>query len=296
MSDVTLMLPWSLNSGTLGEVASGFLDACGGHIPSKVIIDFGRLNWVEPVGVTFLSNLVHWLARSGSNAYFSNHQRSGQAIEFLDDSLFFQQHTGTKVRLQASPRSTTIPLQLVAHERSHDWMRTSLIPFLSSSTGINEASLRPLQVSMSELFNNIQDHAEQNVGSVFIQHFPKKRCVTISMADFGRGIPAAVGSVRRGLTDNQAIELAVQRDFSSKSTPRNRGAGLDILLQTAVVQNGGTVRIFSLNGYVVFTSERQGVTATPIEGRGFCPGTTVDISLRTDRIVHVEDEPEDMEW
>lgn len=42
------------------------------------------------------------------------------------------------------------------------------------------------------MLNNIKDHTEFDIGSIFAQHFPNKKEVVISVSDFGLGIPDKV--------------------------------------------------------------------------------------------------------
>ena len=219
-----------------------------------------------------------------------------EVISFLDDSLFFEQHAGQKLSKSASPRSTTRPLVKVHAAESHAWLRLELIPWLANRLGTTKASLYPLQAGISELFNNIKDHSTLDIGSIFVQHFPRLDRVSISVADFGRGIPNAVRRVAPHLDDLAAIRKAVESGFTSKSTPSNQGAGLDYLLTTVVNSNGGTVAIFSSNDHALFYKGAVGIESRVIGTGGFCPGTTVEISLKTDTLVHLEEESEDLEW
>lgn len=297
MTNVVLLLPPTLDGLGLRLVAGQFIEACGGVLPQVVTIDFVRLGFVKPSGVTFLSNFVNWLNVRNVTVVFANYRRLGDAIRFLDDSLFFLQHTGSKLNVYASPRSTTIPLQKVGSAASHSWLRSDFVPWVASKIGTNIASIHPLQVCISEMFNNIQDHTDLDVGSIFIQFFPKRREICIALADFGRGIPVAVRTRKPYLNDRDAILQAVQPGFTTQSTMRNSGIGLDYLLQNVVAMNGGAVGIFSLHGHVTFTrGDQGGIASHSIPSVGFCPGTTIDICLKTDAIVRVMDELEDMEW
>ncbi|GJD85756.1 hypothetical protein [Methylobacterium haplocladii] len=296
MSEVRIVLPATLNTFTLRGVISDFVDKCQNGLPDKVIIDFGFLGFIHPSGVTFLSNFVHWLHHRGLRCDFYQHTRNGQAHRFLDDSLFFEQHLGNKLNVYRGPRRTTQHLRRVEHAESHYFIRGTLGPWLADALNTNNASLYPFQVCLSEIFNNIQDHSDRDNGSIFAQHFPNINLVRIAIADFGRGIPHNVANVVPDISHNEAIIKAVEAGFSTKSTPRNRGAGLDYLLQTVVGTNGGEVTISSFNGMVRFLPMGGGCRPTPVLTAGFCPGTTIDIELRTDTIIPVEDEPEDLEW
>src|SRR5262249_7423998 len=118
--------------------------------------------------------------------------RRTAALEYLDDSLFFEQHCGKKISETAAPRPTTRPLVRIAHEHSHHWLQARLVPWLASRLGLTEASLYDFKTCISELFNNIQDHSRFDIGSIFVQHFPSDHAVAISLSDFGIGIPAKV--------------------------------------------------------------------------------------------------------
>jgi anti-sigma regulatory factor (Ser/Thr protein kinase) len=173
---------------------------------------------------------------------------------------------------------------------------TSLVPWLAGRLAITQASIYPIKACVSELFNNIKDHTRYDIGSIFVQHFPRENRIIIALSDFGLGIPERVRTICPTLSDSAAIIQAVQDGFTSRSTQGNKGVGLDYLLKTIVLANGGSVTIYSRDGIVRF--ERQGTTILPIvlTSEGFCPGTTIDIEIRTDAIVVLPDEDEELTW
>ena len=71
---------------------------------------------------------------------------------------------------------------------------------------------------------------------------------------------------------------------------------MDYFLATVILANGGTVTIYSLNGHVLFYRSSGVIASRVLSTKGYCPGTVIDISLRTDTIEHLDDEPEDLEW
>jgi hypothetical protein len=217
-------------------------------------------------------------------------------IRFLDDSLFFEQHLRTKLNCTASPRPTTRPLVHARHEQSQSEIRCNFVPWLQNRLGVSKATLYDIQVNLLELFNNIQDHSSLEIGCLFAQHYPNLKSVSVALADFGVGIPNAVRRVHPELDDNQAIVRAVQRGFTSGIKPRNMGEGLSLLLETAVLRNGGSVSIYSLYGAVTFSGIQGVIHPAPLLQCGFCPGTTIDIRLRTDTLKSLEDEHEVLEW
>jgi hypothetical protein len=284
-------LPYQFNGLSLSKVAADLAAHAAKGWPSEVIIDFASLGFVRPAGIVFLSNMFAWMHMQGTKVSLSGLADGQGAVRFLDDALFFERHCGAKLRAEAAPRSTTRPLMQIAHANSHDWLENDLLPWLSNRLSLTPASLYRFKNCVAELFNNIQDHTQHEIGTVCAQHFPQEARVYISLSDLGLGIPERVRTKVPGLSDAAAIIQAVQAGFTTKSVPSNQGIGLDYLLQT-VRGNGGNVSIYSLNSIVRFG------TGEPIivPKVGFCPGTTIDIVLRTDTIENLPDEREDLEW
>ena len=89
------------------------------------------------------------------------------------------------------------------------------MPWLAARLKITQASLYTFKACISELFNNIQDHTQYEIGSIFVQHFPHYSTIGISLADFGLGIPEKVRVKLPDLTDDAAIIQAVEDGFTT---------------------------------------------------------------------------------
>ena len=241
MTSPVLNLPSQFDGSAISSVAEDAAKLAAEGWPKELSIDFARLRFVRPAGVVFLSNLISWLHNQGTRVLLQNIDLKTEALLFLDDSLFFEQHCGAKRRPAAAPRATTRPLQKIAHAHSHAWLRADLIPWLAARLQLTQASLHPFQNCLAELFNNIQDHTRYDIGTIFAQHFPRENKVYVTLSDFGAGIPTNVRQVAAGLTDYQAIVKATEEGFTTKPTPRNQGIGLDYLLREVVGRNGGSV-------------------------------------------------------
>jgi signal transduction histidine kinase len=149
---------------------------------------------------------------------------------------------------------------------------------------------------MSELFNNISDHTDFDVGCVFAQWYPNISNLRIAVADFGQGIPATVRRVEPDLNDNDAIIREFDEGFSSQSTPQNRGQGLYYLRQNVIDNWGGSLTIRSGEGAVTFRKSGNSVTIVPYSGNGFCPGTMIEFNIQTDVIEFEEENDGDFQW
>lgn len=280
--------------GLVSEIFDENLDArC-----SSIILDFSRLEFIEPVGVVILSNIIESLKKSKVKYSFKNHEERTVANKYLDDAGFFRTYTGRTIFGDCHQRSTTIPLKLVANQDATHFLYAELMPWIAQSVGLTEGSLAAVRTSIEEVFHNIRDHSGVGVGCVFAQHFPKKSEIQIAISDFGRGIPASVRTVKADATDQEALKLACQEGFTTKSNVRNRGAGLPNLMRYIPQRNSGTILVSSGSANV---SATKGVTVPKITSRstnGHYPGTLVRAVLRTDTFEKLAEDAkrEEFEW
>jgi sensor histidine kinase regulating citrate/malate metabolism len=105
-----------------------------------------------------------------------------------------------------------------------------------------------------EVFNNIFDHSSSKVnGFILGQFFEKSNKFSFSVCDLGVGIPYRLNHYRvfnQGLDplqDHLAILDATKLGVSSQTNPRNRGFGLNSILEITE-QNKGKLRILSSSG------------------------------------------------
>jgi len=294
MADPVIQLPAQFDGQTLSQVAAEVVTHSKQQFPHNLAFDFRQLNFIRPAGVVFLSNLADWLSEKETGVSFINCDIGREAIKYLDDSLFFEQHCGSKLSQSSSPRDTTRPLLKIAQKDSHAWLQANFVPWLAARLNITQASLYALKVCVSELFNNIQDHTRYEIGCIFVQHFPREDSIIISVSDFGLGIPAKVREKISDISDSDAIIRAVQDGFTTKSKPANKGARLDYLLNVVVLQNGG--RVYAGDSIVKFDRADGAVRSTALDNAGFSPGTTIDIEIRTDAIEEVPEEREELQW
>ncbi|MBY6177583.1 ATP-binding protein [Mameliella alba] len=242
-----------------------------------------------------MSNLSHFLGRNGTEVRFVGLDRYSASIEFLDDARFFEQHLGHVLVDGCAVRQTTQPLVEIRNEASHGWIGMTLLPWLSECSGVPTEQMAEFRTCISELFNNISDHTELDVGSIFAQWYPQERQLEICIADFGIGIPATVARVESDLTDSQAILRAFEDGFSSKSLPTNQGVGLWYLQKIVVEELGGTLSCQSSAGGVNMEKVGNLVRKVPYDTRGYCPGTLIEVKFSTDTM-GASGEDEDFAW
>ena len=290
-------LPNYFNYGTLYSFTAAVVRFDGFPADKEFTFDFGRLTFIDGSGLTVLCNTLEWLYSHGVKVWFDNHARPQSAsIAYLDDCGFFERHTGSRLRSTASIRNSTLPFTKVAHADAHGWLEYNFTPWMSGVLGVSHGALGSVRTCIKEVFNNILDHSTQNIGFVHVQHYPNKQNVKVTVSDFGRGIPSNIRVHYPDLTDAAAILKATEPGFTTKSTPRNMGVGLDFLIES-VTGNQGSVSIYSFMG--ALHCNRDGANAPrriPVLGNGSYPGTLVEISLRTDCFVGDDEDEEEMTW
>jgi hypothetical protein len=114
--------------------------------------------------------------------------------------------------------------------------------------------LIPLASNMDEVFNNVFDHSRSPVtGYIITQYYPKNNKLSFSVCDFGIGIPTSIKEVdivdEPDFEDWKAILKSLEKGFSINSTPRNRGFGLNNILEFTESSNGRLL-IISNDGIV----------------------------------------------
>jgi anti-anti-sigma regulatory factor/anti-sigma regulatory factor (Ser/Thr protein kinase) len=296
-----VQLPMNFVASTMQYFLSTCLEGLEQTKPSKLVIDFGRLNFVDPVGIVVLSNVIEYFKNLRIKITFSNHEKSTAGIKFLDDSEFFERYLGTKIFQGSQVRTTTMPLRLIAHENAQDYLLNSVMPWIAQSVGMTARSLDSVRVSMEEILHNVADHSGVPIGCTFAQHFPNKQRIEIAISDFGVGIPANVRKVHSDIIDSEALRLACKEGFTTKSNVRNRGAGLPTLIKYVTNSNSGNVIIVSGTGYLTASpnlEKKEKYKITVRHSANSYPGTLVRVILRTDTLEKITEdvEPEEFEW
>lgn len=289
-------LPQRLKRETMYDFISSVIDQDRQPTAREIVLDFSTLEFIEPVGVTVLSNVTEWLlAKDVTVRYKCPDVHSREAMRYLDDSLFFERYLSLKLRPNAKPRETTIPLELVAYSESYRWFN-KVLSWLSLKLNVSTSSLSTIKVCFQEIFNNINDHSQEHIGCVTAQHYPRNNAIVVAISDFGVGIPYNIQKMQPSLTDSLSLLKATEEGISTKSTPQNRGAGLDTLIWNVVRNNQGSVYIHSNGGILNCIYDNDRVDKIPLKAPGFYPGTLIEVVFRTDTISNILDSEEAYEW
>lgn len=291
-----VQVPRRFNANTMDKFISSFVDEDGDAEGKSFEVDFSGLEFVDPVAIVVMSNLIEYLRQLKIKVQLTGLTNLSEGVLYLDDCGFFKQYQGASLRAKASLRDTTIPLKLVANPTAVGFLHGNLIPWIAQRLHTTAIALATLRVTLEEVFHNISDHSGVNVGCVFVQHFPKIDEIHIAISDFGYGIPKNVRKVRPEANDQESLVLAITEGFTTKSNVKNRGAGLAILMNYVALRNGGTVILTSGRGNLSAVYDRGKTKITARSREVYYPGTLVNVILKTNALKNVTEDVEDEEF
>ncbi|QTI79027.1 sensor histidine kinase [Roseomonas marmotae] len=296
MGERTVLLPRNMDATGMYALLRQMFTEAGQPLATAYRLDFSSLRFIEPVGVTSLSNALELALANGCQLALEGAHTESAPIRYLDDSGFFELYGGQPLSPFAQVRETTVPLQRVIHLESHGWLDCNFLPWLASRLNMPMPALASMKMCMQEIFNNIQDHSGRDIGCIYMQHYPNKNEIIISISDFGVGIPGSMKKVQAAGRDAEIIRRACEEGVTSRSTQGNRGIGLDLLIRRVVRTNQGRVYIRSGRGCVSCFPRGEEIGMADFEAIGHYPGTLIEVKLRTDTLVPDEMEREDLEW
>jgi anti-anti-sigma regulatory factor len=201
----TVLLPVNFNADTMQRLLAEVVDEQRDAKCSRVILDFGRLDFIDPVGVVVLSNLIEYFRLLKCRVTFRNHSTPTQAVKFLDDAGFFKRYIGKNVFADSAPRATTVPLELIHSDEAHGYLLNRLMPWIGNEVGLSADSIDAVRASLEEVLHNVRDHSGVKIGCTFAQHFPNRNRIQIAISDFGDGIPTVVRTKHPETSDTAAL-------------------------------------------------------------------------------------------
>ena len=261
-----------------------------GREVDKVILDFKDCPFIEPLHIVSIACLIEEYHIQNIEIVFLNYEKA-ELKNYLSNINFFKYWGSNFNRNTYTPSkiSTNLCLWKVDNSMISEYVRKAQEYF--EVNYLDGLDVQPLNISLAELFNNINDHAGSKVSGYCIsQFYPRNDTLKIAVCDFGKGIPNVVNDFlatvgRPQVSDEQAIEMAFEKAFSSKSTPQNRGFGLDTI-KDIVLYCGSTMRVYSNKGAYKLSATETNVF--PLKSN--FEGTLYEIVLDTNKFEPKEDE------
>lgn len=261
---------------------------------SHIEFNFSQVEALGIRAIAVLSNLIELLRKAKVEVTFLHYERC-QAAEFLHRTGFHSRYLAQASSNRTATTRHMLPLALVDYAGSHAFIENRIVPWMEAAVDAPEGALASINVCLKEIFNNIIDHSTVDVGCSIACFDEEKGRIEVCASDFGIGIPRNVRTKIPELDDRQAVERACEEGFTTKSTPRNRGAGLHILMQNIVELNKGQVLLYSGHGSIRRSKLNGETEHVSVRTPTAYPGTLVYMTLDANTI-HIEETQEEFEW
>ncbi|WKW46721.1 hypothetical protein P3875_01220 [Myroides sp. JBRI-B21084] len=255
----------------------------------KLIVDFQNVTFLETRNLVLLACYLEYFYKKNVIIEFKN---ISPKIQYHLNNINFEDYfkLNNRGNFFTPKNSTTIPLWNIKQAEGYSYS-TFAQSFLQNH--FNNKNLLFVQSNLYEIFNNIFDHAESQIGGfVITQYYPNINQISYSICDLGVGIPSTINNMRISknesvLSDGEAIKLSTELKVTAKSKPHNAGLGLNSIID--ICQNKlGNVQIFSNKGYYYtgFNGVAQDLNTTFI-------GTLININIDTRKL---EEDDEEIEF
>ena len=280
-----VIVPARMTNETMYSFLGQIFDIDGSIRDTEYIFNFERLGFIDPIGITTIANATKLLNEEQVSVYYKNFQQdTSNGVSYLRDVGFFSHFLSQDTGVPQHTKPTAFPLKFISMDAVWVVYDHHFTPWVDRCLGIDsKRQLSAIGTSIHEAFNNIKDHSTRNIACFYAQYFPKRRNIIFAISDFGVGIAHNVRKKEHCESDSHAIQLAVQNGFSTQSTPRNRGSGLDNIIKSIALNQRGHVIIYSGRGK--FEAIEQNIRVLNISpSQAPYPGTMIALALYIDRL------------
>lgn len=185
--------------------------------------------------------------------------------------------------------STAIPIKRITVRSMNEYINDAKKFF---SEFCNNKDISILEICISELINNVNDHSKSIIDSyIFSQYYHANNRIKFAMADLGIGIPKSVNDYLNStsqelLSEIEAMKWATEKGKSAKSTVRNMGIGLDNVL-SFLKATGSTIDIYSNSA--LCHMEEQGIITFDKNPISDFRGTLITITVFIEKLDEIDE-------
>ena len=288
-------IPYRFTSTEMYAFLGQVFDLSGKNLDTEYTFDFGQLSFIDPIGITTIANTTKLLHEWGVRVYYRNFQAgTSDGVSYLRSVGFFKHFLSEEANVPVHSKPTSFPLNFIPIDAVWDVYDNHFTPWVDKWLNLDsKRCLTALGTSIHEAFNNIKDHSTRNIACFYSQYFPKAHYIIFAISDFGVGIAYNVRNKMACGSDCDAICRAVEDGFSTKSTPRNRGAGLHTIIKNIANNQQGDVKIYSWRGQYEASGENIAAKNIDDESAPY-PGTMLAMTLYLDKLTLDEVEGEEV--
>ncbi len=206
-------------------------------IESKVInqkfnIIFEKSN-LEPFEVLILTQFA--IIQKQRNCNITVTTSNQELITYLKEieiADFCNKNVDFPTTVEAITKTTAMPIRRLNRETMDNYIIKTQQYF---NQFCEDKDLTSINTGISELINNVIDHSKSPIDAyIFCQFYESNKILKIAVADLGVGIPKNVNEYIQNnngniLNETNALFWALTIQNTTKSTPNNRGRGLDTI-------------------------------------------------------------------
>lgn len=258
---------------------------------SSLIIDFQKTTFLTPSDLVQLACLIELFHSNNCEISFINPSQS--VNKHLQNIKFTQYWTAgfDRERFTPSFNKTSLCLWKVSKKMIYSYSHYASEYFSRFVMGKDMTSFH---ANLDEVFNNVFDHAKSPVtGYVLSQYYPATEIISFSLCDFGIGIAESLQSEYPQFeSSSQLIKQSLVLGASAKSSPQNKGYGLNNLLNFSQA-TGGYLRIVSNYGLLV-SNKNQKLYATDLTAN--FQGTLIRLDIDVKKLAEKDESNDVMDF
>lgn len=196
-----------------------------------VELDLTQHKFYTPMKVLILTQFIIFLKRKGKevSVTLNSKNKYTRYIEGIGLFEFCRKNIDSPTTHNGIHSQTAMPIRRINTENMTEYITMAADYF---SLFAPSKDLTILNISISELVNNVVDHSKSDIDAyIFCQYYKSKNEIAVVVSDIGIGIPSSVNQYLKGigkenLSEQECVEWALTQNYSSKTKPHNRGAGL----------------------------------------------------------------------
>lgn len=253
----------------------------------SIVLDFSKsikkANLL-PIHIVTYACLIHYL-KIEKGCVVTQGQSNKEVAAFIYEELGLKYYWKGSNHIESTDMSILNLWRVVREDAD---LYTSRVAEYFKNNYFKNKDLSTLSISMVEAFYNISDHAKagDNAFSLIMYNHLRKE-LKVAISDWGKGIVGTVREFDKSIkSDMEALERAIQDDFTISSTTHNKGKGLSNILSCSDV-----VRIFSGNALLLKSSENLKI----FEVGFYYPGTLIYFDKDLNKLEDI-DYLDDFNW
>lgn len=297
---LTVVLPEYFTIENINTVLDEVIDNNLHPKNNEIFFDFRELRYISSSAINLLDNLIGWLEENRTEVYYVipeiGEKGTKCPIRFLNQSGVLKKYD--KNREAPEKDKKILQISDIWNNEITSFASYSFPAWIAGLLNESFSRVDTIKMCVVEVLNNVNNHSTAKKSNMFAHYVRDVDTYYISISDFGIGIPANVRKLHPDKNDEESLRWAIDEGNSTKTIPGNRGAGLAMLIDNAVLNGKGQVTLISNKGKLVCSLDEEGNKEYNCSNRvSHYPGTFVEIMIPGEHIIGMlDEEEEELDW